>query len=124
MELTKSNEDYLEAIRRLSLKHGSAQVRDIAAEMKVKMPSVNSAVRNLAELGLVDYVQYAPVRLTRQGEIYADQVIAKHIALREFLNKVLQLAPQRSDELACLMEHILNTEEIGKLKELTDRVGC
>ncbi|MCB5933138.1 metal-dependent transcriptional regulator, partial [[Eubacterium] rectale] len=40
LELTKSNEDYLEAIGLLSEKNGTAQVRDIAEMLKVKMPSV------------------------------------------------------------------------------------
>lgn len=45
LELTKSNEDYLEAIGLLSEKSGTAQVRDIAEMLKVKMPSVTSAVK-------------------------------------------------------------------------------
>lgn len=122
MELTKSNEDYLEAIRRLCLRYGAAQVRDIASEMNVKMPSVNSAVRHLAELGLVDYVQYAPVKLTGEGEKLADRVIEKHRSLCRFFNKVLKLDETRSDELACLMEHILNDEEIAKFNDLADGV--
>ena len=44
LELTKSNEDYLEAIGLLSEKSGTAQVRDIAEMLKVKMASVKSAV--------------------------------------------------------------------------------
>lgn len=48
LELTKSNEDYLEAIGLLSEKNGTAQVRDIAEMLKVKMPSVTSAVKQLA----------------------------------------------------------------------------
>ena len=35
LELTKSNEDYLEAIGLLSEKNGTAQVRDIAEMLKV-----------------------------------------------------------------------------------------
>ena len=45
LELTKSNEDYLEAIGLLSEKNGTAQVRDIAEMLKVKMPSVTSSWR-------------------------------------------------------------------------------
>lgn len=50
LELTKSNEDYLEAIGLLSEKSGTAQVRDIAEMLKVKMPSVTSAVKQLADM--------------------------------------------------------------------------
>ena len=54
LELTKSNEDYLEAIGLLSEKNGTAQVKDIAEMLKVKMPSVTSAVKQLADMGLVE----------------------------------------------------------------------
>ena len=59
LELTKSNEDYLEAIGLLSEKNGTAQVRDIAEMLKVKMPSVTSAVKQLADMGLVEYTRQA-----------------------------------------------------------------
>lgn len=65
LELTKSNEDYLEAIGLLSEKNGTAQVRDIAEMLKVKMPSVTSAVKQLADMGLVEGGIGSPGR-TRQ----------------------------------------------------------
>ena len=89
LELTKSNEDYLEAIGLLSEKSGTAQVRDIAEMLKVKMPSVTSAVKQLADMGLVEYTQYAPVKLTPQ---------------------------ERANEVACQIEHIMTFEEIERLK--------
>lgn len=120
MDLTKSNEDYLEAIGLLAREHGGeAQVRDIAAAMKVKMPSVTSAVRQLAELGLVEYVQYAPVRLTRKGARLADKIILTHTTLRSFFGDILQFDKKRADETACLVEHILKPEEIGRVQQLT-----
>ena len=76
LELTKSNEDYLEAIGLLSEKNGTAQVRDIAEMLKVKMPSVTSAVKQLADMGLVEYTQYAPVKLTPQGRRIAGKLLS------------------------------------------------
>lgn len=76
LELTKSNEDYLEAIGLLSEKNGTAQVRDIAEMLKVKMPSVTSAVKQLADMGLVEYTQYAPVKLTPQGRRIAGKILS------------------------------------------------
>jgi Mn-dependent DtxR family transcriptional regulator len=120
MDLTKSNEDYLEAIGLLARENGGeAQVRDIAAAMKVKMPSVTSAVRQLAELGLVEYVQYAPVRLTRKGARLADKIILTHTTLRSFFGDILQFDKKRADETACLVEHILKPEEIERVQQLT-----
>lgn len=79
LELTKSNEDYLEAIGLLSEKNGTAQVRDIAEMLKVKMPSVTSAVKQLADMGLVEYTQYAPVKLTPQGRRIAGKIIVSTV---------------------------------------------
>ena len=65
LELTKSNEDYLEAIGLLSEKNGTAQVRDIAEMLKVKMPSVTSAVKQLADMGLCAINRYGLRKILR-----------------------------------------------------------
>ena len=110
LELTKSNEDYLEAIGLLSEKNGTAQVRDIAEMLKVKMPSVTSAVKQLADMGLVEYTQYAPVKLTPQGRRIAGKIIVSHGILFDFLRE------ERANEVACQIEHIMTFEEIEKLR--------
>ena len=48
-KLTSNMEDYLEAILTLQAEQKVARVRDIARRLKVKMPSVTGAVRNLAD---------------------------------------------------------------------------
>ncbi len=115
-ELTKSNEDYLEAIGLLSEKTGVAQVKDIADMLKVKMPSVTSAVKHLADMGLVNYTQYAPVELTEKGKLIAGQIIVSHSILSAFLREELDFSDERADEVACQLEHILSFEEISKLR--------
>lgn len=99
LELTKSNEDYLEAIGLLSEKNGTAQVRDIAEMLKVKMPSVTSAVK-----------------LTPQGRRIAGKIIVSHGILFDFLREELALPEERANELACQIEHIMTFEEIEKLR--------
>ena len=111
--LGKSAEDYLEAIGNLSRKNGHAQVSDIAEALGVKKPSVTAAIRRLAELGLVEYRQYAPVKLTEQGVRYAEQVIHAHSILQRFMEEAAGLSPERAEEAACLIEHILTYEEIA-----------
>lgn len=112
LELTKSNEDYLEAIGLLSEKSGTAQVRDIAEMLKVK----TSAVKQLADMGLVEYTQYAPVKLTPQGRRIAGKIIVSHGILFDFLREELALPEERANEVACQIEHIMTFEEIEKLK--------
>ena len=113
--LGRSAEDYLEAIGLLSREHGSAQVSDIAQMLGVKKPSVTAAMRRLAEAGLIDYHQYAPIQLTEAGKLYAGRVIQAHKTLHRFMTEIAGLVPERADEVACLIEHILTYDEIAAL---------
>ncbi|MBR2126568.1 MAG: metal-dependent transcriptional regulator [Akkermansia sp.] len=108
----RSGEDYLEAIGHLCHRNGAAQVSDIAQMLGVKKPSVTAAMRKLADQGLIEYHQYAPIVLTAEGRNYAERVIHAHTILLRFMIEVAGLPPERADEAACSMEHILTYEEI------------
>lgn len=111
----RSGEDYLEAIGHLCHKNGSALVSDIAQMLGVKKPSVTAAMRKLADLGLIEYHQYAPITLTAEGERYAERVIHAHTILLRFMTEMAGLPPERADEAACSMEHILTYDEISAM---------
>ena len=55
-KLSQSLEDYLEMVHMLRLANGIARVKDIAAALTVKMPSVAKAMIELKKLGLVHRV--------------------------------------------------------------------
>lgn len=116
-KLTRSAEDYLEAIGLLCLEHGAARVNDIAVRLNVKKPSVTAAVRRLADQDLVVYRQYAPIELTKKGEEYADKVIRAHRILRRFMHEVAGLSREKANETACMLEHILSPKDIQTLSE-------
>lgn len=116
-KLTRSSEDYLEAIGNLCREKGAARVNDIAQLLNVKKPSVTAAVQRLAEQGLVVYRQYAPIELTQKGEEYAEQVIRAHGVLRRFMHEVAGLSREKANETACMLEHMLTPEEIRTLSE-------
>lgn len=118
--LSRSAEDYLEAIGHLCNLHGQAQVSDIAERLGVKKPSVTAAMRQLANEGLIEYRQYAPIRLTPKGQAYAQSVINSHLILQRFMQEVVGLSPERADETACMMEHILTYDEI---RSIADKLG-
>ena len=70
--LSRSAEDYLEAIGHLCRENGKAQVSEVAAMLDVKKPSVTAAMHQLAEEGLITYRRYAPIELTEKGKQYAE----------------------------------------------------
>lgn len=105
MELSASQEDYLETILELVLASGSARVRDIADRLGVAKPSVTLALQGLSKRELVDYEPYQLVTLTEQGEAMAESVRRKHRALSRFLQDVLDVAEPIAEASACRIEH-------------------
>lgn len=116
-KLTRSAEDYLEAIGNLCREKGAARVNDIAQLLNVKKPSVTAAVRRLADQDLVIYHQYAPIELTPKGQEYADNVIRAHSVLRRFMHEVAGLSRETANEAACMLEHMLTAEDIQTLSK-------
>jgi DtxR family Mn-dependent transcriptional regulator len=119
-EMTQSLEDYLESIYMLIEAGKSAQVRDVARRLPVKMPSVVKAVRELKKLGLVTQEPYSNIELTQKGVRVAKHVLSRHTLIRAFLIK-LGVSRANADKDACLMEHILSAETIDKIRLYTER---
>lgn len=118
--VTQSLEDYLETIYLLIKDTGSACVRDVAKSMGVKMPSVVKALHELKGLELVTQEPYAPIELTKKGELIAKSVLSRHELLKSFLVS-LGVSPKTADEDACRMEHILSVETLEKIRRYIEK---
>ena len=122
--LTRAGEDYLESIYRLSLEsaEGDKSVRsvDVAEQLEVSKASVNKALSQLKEMGMVVQSRYGRVVLT---EAYAKVVWRSHRALRTFLEHDLGVKPEIADEEACLMEHVLSGDTMQRLIGYLERQG-
>ncbi len=116
--MTKSLEDYVEAIYRLSQEGGRARVVDVAAMLHVKMPSVNNAVKELARLKLVKYEKYRELTLTAEGAAVACKVYEHHLLLKNFLLS-LGVSEDNAESDACAMEHILSEETMACFRRAT-----
>ena len=114
-KLTQSLEDYLEVIHVLLQTNKIARIRDIAAALTVKMPSVARAVAELKKQGLVSQEPYSGVELTEEGERVACAILNRHLLLRKFL-KHLGVSESVADSDACNMEHILSAETIARIE--------
>ncbi|WP_290764250.1 iron dependent repressor, metal binding and dimerization domain protein [Fibrobacter sp. UBA4297] len=121
-KLSQSLEDYLEMVHMLRLANGIARVRDIAAALSVKMPSVAKAMVELKKLGLVTQEPYSGVELTEEGELMAAKILNRHILLKGFLIK-LGVSEGAADKDACSMEHILSAETLGKIEDFMKSAG-
>jgi Mn-dependent DtxR family transcriptional regulator len=109
MQLTQSREDYLETIYELIEENTVARVKDIAAKLNVRKPSVHCAINELKKRGLVEQEPYGYVTLTKTGTVEALKVVKRHEILREFL-LLLGVPPEVAERDACAMEHLLSQE--------------
>ncbi len=115
-KLTRSLEDYLEAIAVLHEREGKATVTALSEAVGVKKPSVDWAVRRLSGAGLVTHERYGDIELTDEGARLADEVYRRHKALLSFLTGILMVDPETAEADACRMEHALSRESIHRLE--------
>ncbi len=121
-KLSKSMEDYLEVMYHLEINKGVIKGADIAEELNVKPPSVVEAVNKLSKMNLISHEKYGKIKLSRKGIKIAEDIIYKHITLKNFLN-ILDIDNKTAEEEACAMEHILSNSTINKLEKFTEFVG-
>jgi DtxR family Mn-dependent transcriptional regulator len=115
-DLSESLEDYLEAVLVLERERRVARVRDIAARLGVRMPSVHTALHRLEDQGLVRHARYEYVELTAKGRRAAERVHGRHAALEHFLVDVLHVPPAIAKADACRMEHGLHRQTVRNLE--------
>lgn len=115
--LSESLEDYLEAIYHIVAAKQAARATDIGRRLKVAGSSVTSALRSLAERGLVNYAPYDIVTLTPEGTAAARKVAHRHEVLQDFFTRVLDVDERTASEAACGMEH-----HVGRL--VLRRLSC
>lgn len=119
-QLSDSLEDYLEAIYMLSRNKDYARVKDIAKARGVRTGSVIAALRRLRDSGLIDYQQREYVSLTKEGEMAALRVYARHQMLSRFFQEVLRIPKEIAEQDACAMEHGLSDEGLDRLVRLME----
>ena len=122
-KLSKSHEDYLEAIVMLG---GTDKVCvrpvDVANRLGVSKASVNKAVALLKEKGMLDQPYYGDITLTKEGYKYASKVFKRHRYLTAFLEYELGIDHDTAEAEACLMEHAISDDSFKRwVKYIEDK---
>ena len=120
MQLTRSREDYLEAIYELIEKNTVARVKDIATKLNVRMPSVHTAIHELKKHGLVEQEPYGYVTLTETGTIEAKKIVERHEMICKFLS-LLGVPLDVAERDACAMEHVLSDETYTAIEKFNTK---
>jgi DtxR family Mn-dependent transcriptional regulator len=120
--LTRSLEDYLEAILLLERKNRVARVKDIAHMLDVQMPSVTGALKNLKKRGFINYEKNSFISLTDKGLSLANSIEKRHTIITDFLETVLFLPHEKAEEEACKIEHVITPVTTRRLKNCTEYI--
>ena len=118
--MTMSLEDYLECIYMLILEKKPARVRDIAASLGVKTPSVVYGINGLKRLGYVTQEPYGSVELTPAGLQHAKDILRKHKLLTTFL-VFIGASEEAAEADACQFEHVISHESLAAIEGFLER---
>lgn len=114
-KISKSHEDYLEAIVMLGgTTTQSVRAVDVATKLGVSKASVSKAVGYLKDKGFASQPYYGDITLTEEGYSYGNSVLERHHMLFGFLTQVLGIDPEQAEEEACTMEHAISDESFEK----------
>lgn len=116
--ITQATENFLKNIYDLRDDEGWARTSQLARRLEQRPASVTNMIQKLAasDLGLVEYVPYKGVRLTRKGELAALEIIRHHRLIELFLTKALNVPWDRVHEEAEQLEHVLSEYLEDKLE--------
>ena len=114
-ELSRSVEDYLKAIFRLSTDGEPASTTAIAEALDIQPASVTGMVKRLAETGLLRHVPYRGARLTDAGEQAALKVLRRHRIIETYLCQMLEYAWDDVHAEAERLEHAASDELVERM---------
>jgi len=119
--VTQTEENYLKALFTLSRKKGGAGVNELSKHLDIKMPTVNSMMKRLAEKGFVVHESYKPPRLTEEGRKEAALIIRKHRLTEMYLVEKMGFGWEEVHDVAEQIEHIRSPLFFEKMDELLGR---
>lgn len=120
--ISKSNEEYLKTMYILQKQVGNIRVTDIAQKMNCTKPSVNKALNNLKDNGLILYESYGPITLTSEGEELAKKILEAYDIIYVFLKDVLNMDDEIAKVDAEKMKLSITDETINSLAKYVHKV--
>jgi DtxR family transcriptional regulator, Mn-dependent transcriptional regulator len=113
-----TEENYLKALFNLSSGKGEVSANELSKQLGIKMPTVNSMMKKLAEKKLVHYESYKPLRLTEKGKKEAGLIIRKHRLTEMFLVQKMGFGWEAVHEIAEQLEHLHSPHFFEKMDEM------
>ena len=118
--VTSRLEDYLEALFHLETTGSKQTVTALAENLKLTKGTIATVIKKMTEQELVWHESYGAIRLTPKGRRIGWQVYMKHERLTSFFHDFLGQDAERSEEIACLIEHHLDGAAANRFFNLID----
>ncbi len=120
--ISKASEEYLKTMYILKKQNGKIRVTDIANKMNCTKPSVNKAIYNLKDNGMLEYESYGEIELTKPGENLAKKILEAYDIVYLFLKDVLNLKAEEAEKEAEKIKLAITDETINKLAKYVHKV--
>lgn len=120
--ISRALEEYLKTIYIIKKQNDGVRITDIANKMHCTKPSVNKAVNNLKNNGLLNYETYGTIELTEEGENLAKKIIETYDIVNVFLKDVLNLDSEKAEKEAENLKSVMSDYTINKLARYVHRV--
>lgn len=113
-------EDYLEELFLLESTGRKVTVTDLADRLKITKGTVTATIQKMTELELVNHERYGTLHLTDAGRRKGMTVFHRHEGFRAFFHELLGLDRDHSSEMACSMEHYIDSTTEDRLYALLE----
>lgn len=120
--VSKALEEYLKTMYVLQIKNKEIRVTDIAEQMNCSKPSVNKAINNLKENGLVNYETYGKIELTEKGLDLAKKILEAYDIVYVFLKEVLGLPEEDAQKEAEKIKLNMKDNTVNQLAKYVHKV--
>ena len=115
-------EEYIKNMYVLKKQNGNVRVTDVAEKMNCSKASVNKALNNLKDNGLVNYETYGTIEITDAGEDLAQKILESYDIVFIFLKDVLGMEAEVAEKEAENMKSSMSDETVNKLARYVHKV--
>lgn len=120
--VSKALEEYLKTMYILKKQNNNIRVTDIAEKMNCTKASVNKAIYNLKDNGLLNYESYGTIELTKEGENLAKKILEAYDIVYLFLKDVLNIEEEKAKQEAENIKSAITDETVNKLAKYVHKV--
>ena len=120
--ISKALEEYLKTMYVIQIQNKEIRVTDIANQMNISKPSVNKAINNLKENGLVYYETYGKIELTEKGTDLAKKILEAYDISYVFFKDVLGIDEEASKREAEKIKLTMEDNTINNLAKYVHKV--